>query len=558
MLESLHVQNLALIEEAQLDFTEGLNILSGETGAGKSVLIGSVNLAIGERADADMIRRGCDSALIELVFYDTTLPVSQKLEQLDLPSEDGTIIISRRITPNRSVFKINGETVTAKVVKSLAEPLLDMHGQHEHQSLLKKTKHREILDTFAGEELELLFPQIKELLKQLKEEKELLASLSMDEESRRRELSLAEFECREIQQASLKEGEDEELEEQFRTMSHARKIRETGADILHLLDGSGNADAVTLLGQALRKAGTLSGLDKRLDELFSALSDAESMVRDFHRDMEGYLEDLAFQTEQFDEIAARLDLINHLKSKYGRTVTDILEYGEKQQKRAEELENADAAREESERRIEKLTEKYEKVCKEASELRKKAARSLEEKLTEALLDLNFLQVRFSVSIDSGMEYASPLGYDSVEFLVSLNPGEEVRPLVNVASGGELSRIMLGIKTVLADADQVPTLIFDEIDSGISGRTAWKVAEKLNTLSRSRQVLCITHLPQIAAMADTHFCIDKEALDGSSVTTISKLDEDQRVREVARMSGGDVITEAGLSQARELIAQKISG
>lgn len=558
MLESLHVQNLALIEEAQLDFSEGLNILSGETGAGKSVLVGSVNLALGERADADMIRRGCESALIELVFYDTSLPVAQKLEQLDLPSDDGTIIISRRITANRSVFKINGETVTAKVVKSLAEPLLDMHGQHEHQSLLKKTKHREILDTFAGEELQLLFPQIKELLKQLKEEKEFLEALSMDEESRRRELSLAEFECDEIDRACLKEGEDEELEEQFRTMSHARKIQENGADILHLLDGSGEAGASALLGEALRKAGSVSGLDKRLDDLVTALADAESVVRDFYRDLESYLDDLAFEAERFDEIAARLDLINHLKSKYGRTVADIFEYGEKQRKRAEELADADAARTESEKRIKKLTEEYEKVCSKASDLRKEAARSLEQKLTEALLDLNFLQVQFAVSIESGMEYASALGYDNVEFLVSLNPGEEVRPLINIASGGELSRIMLGIKTVLADADQVPTLIFDEIDSGISGRTAWKVAEKLNTLSRSRQVLCITHLPQIAAMADTHFCIEKEALAGESKTSINKLDEEQRVREVARMSGGDVVTEAGLSQARELIAQKISG
>lgn len=554
MLVSLSVKNLALIEAEEMEFGEGLNILTGETGAGKSVLIGSVNLALGERADKEIIRTGADHALIELLFEEDSPQVRELMEELDLPSEDGSILISRKIQQTRSIFRINGEIVTAKQVKQLAELLLDIHGQHEHQSLLHKKKHREILDGYAGEALSALFPELKRGFQEIAALKKELAEAGLDEEARRRELSLAEFEVREIEEARIRIGEDEELEKIYRKMTHSRRIMESlsaGCRLTGASDGGGASD---LIGHALREMISVSGLDEELGGFVSQLEQIEELLRDLNRDILNYQEKAAFSEADLAETEARLNTLNHLKSKYGKTLEAVLQYQEKREQERRKLSDFSAYKERLGARLREAEEAFDRLCEKASALRRQAAKTLETELAEALLDLNFMHVEFRVAVKSGEEYRSASGFDDVEFMISTNVGEEVRPLSAVASGGELSRIMLGLKTVLADRDAVETLIFDEIDAGISGKTAWKVSEKLGMLSKKRQIICITHLPQIAAQADRHFYIEKNVENGATKTSISPLAEEERIRELARMLGGEQISEAAIQNAEELIGQ----
>ncbi len=554
MLVSLSVNNLALIDVTEMEFGEGLNILTGETGAGKSILIGSVNLALGERADKEIIRTGADYALIELLFAEDSPRVKELMEELELPWEDGSILISRKIQPARSIFRINGETVTSKQVKKLAEMLLDIHGQHEHQSLLHKKKHREILDGYAGEALSALFPALKQGWHEMSALKRELAEAELDEETRRRELSLAEFEVQEIEAARVRSGEDAELETIYRKMTHSRRIMESISASCRLTGAGGGEGAADLVGHALREMTSVSGFDGELSDIVSQLEQIDQLLHDFNRELLDYQERAAFSEADFAEVEARLNVLNHLKSKYGRTLEAVLEYQEKREEDWKRLSDFDAYKEKLKKRLSEAEEEFDRLCGQASALRRQAAEALEKELEEALLDLNFMHVAFRVEVKSGGEYQSALGFDDVEFMISTNIGEEARPLSTVASGGELSRIMLGLKTVLADRDEVETLIFDEIDAGISGKTAWKVSEKLGALSKKRQVICITHLPQIAAQADTHFYIEKSVENGVTKTHISPLAEEKRIPEIARMLGGEEISAAALQNAEDLIKQ----
>lgn len=552
MLVSLSVKNLALIDAAEVEFGEGLNIFTGETGAGKSILIGSVNLALGERADREIIRTGADHALIELLFEEDSPQVRKLMEELELPWEDGSILISRKMKPERSIFRINGETVTTKQVKQLSELLLDLHGQHEHQSLLHKKKHREILDEYAGEKLSVLFPALKQNWQEISALKKELSEAELDEEARRRELSLAEFEVQEIEAARLRPGEDEELEKSYRKMTHSRRIMESISVACRLTGAENDEGAADLIGHALREMTSVSGYDEELGSILSQLEQIEELLHDFNRDILDYQESAAFSEADFAETEGRLNTLNHLKSKYGQTLEDVLKYQEEREKERQKLSDFDAYKERLRKQLREAEEAFDELCGKASALRKEAAERLEKELEEALLDLNFMHVEFRVEVKSGGDYKSASGFDDVEFMISTNVGEDVKPLRMVASGGELSRIMLGLKTVLADRDAVDTLIFDEIDAGISGKTAWKVSEKLGMLSRKRQVICITHLPQIAAQADMHFYIEKNAEDGVTKTFISPLTEEKRIPELARMLGGEEISEAALKNAEELI------
>lgn len=552
MLVSLRVENLALIDAAEVEFKEGLNILTGETGAGKSILIGSVNLALGERADKDIIRTGADHALIELLFEEDTPRIKELMEELELPWEDGSILISRKIKPERSVFRINGETVTTKQVKRLSELLLDIHGQHEHQSLLHKKKHREILDGYAGDALAVLFPSLKERWQEISCLKKELAEAALDEEARLRELSLAQFEVQEIENARIRIGEDGELENAYRKMTHSRRIMESISAVCRLTGAAGDEGAAEFVGHALREMTSVSGLDGELEGILSQLEQIEELLQDFNRDVLDYQEKSVFSEEDFAETEERLNVLNHLKSKYGKTLEEVLKYREKREEELQKLSDFDAYRDNLKKRLQKAEEDFDGLCARASALRRAAAKALEMELAEALLDLNFMHVDFRVAVESGEAYRNALGFDDVEFMISTNVGEEAKPLSMVASGGELSRIMLGLKTVLADRDAVETLIFDEIDAGISGKTAWKVSEKLGMLSKKRQVICITHLPQIAAQADAHFYIEKNAEEGVTKTSITRLTEERRIPEIARMLGGEEISPAALQNAEELI------
>lgn len=553
MLVSLSVKNLALIDTVELDIEDGLNILSGETGAGKSLIIGSVNLALGERADKDAVRSGADYALIELVFQEKSEAVKKRMEELELLWDNGEIIISRKIQGSRSIFKINGETVTAKQVKQLAELLLDIHGQHEHQSLLHKKKHQEILDEYAGEALNELLPALKTGWQEVVRLKKELEEAELDEEERLRELSLAEFECQEIEQAKLKIGEDEELEAVYQKMTHSRRIMENISKAGFYTGNEGAEGASEQISRAVREIMAVSDLDSALSDLAAQLNEIDSLLHDFNRDLADYKDSLEFEESDFASIEERLNTLNHLKAKYGKTIEAVLVYQEKREAEKQKLTDFDRYKKELKEKLTAEEKNFEMLCEKASAVRRQTAHILEQKLKQALLDLNFIHVDFQIAVKSGKEWMSIKGYDDVEFMISTNPGEAVRPLAQTASGGELSRIMLGLKTVLADKDAVETLIFDEIDAGISGKTAWKVSEKLGVLSKSRQVICITHLPQIAAMADTHFYIEKRVEEGVTKTKVKKLEKEGQITEIARMLGGDEISAAARENAKELLA-----
>lgn len=556
MLQRLHVKNLALMEETEVEFGSGLNILTGETGAGKSLLIGSVNLALGGKFEKDMLREGAQNALVELVFSCDGEEVMRKLAELELEAEDDMILISRKMQPGKSVFKVNGETVTARQVKELAEVLLDIHGQHEHQSLLRIRKHREILDAYCGDAVaEPAQAVAQEYAVCRKLEKE-VAEESLDEAAKAREQSLAEFEWKEIEEAHLSEGEDAALEQEYRRMSNSRKIRESLSESYRYSGTDTEGGAGAALSRALRALQTVSAYDGRLQELEEQLAEVDSLLADYNRDMAEYMGDCEFDGEAFAQTEERLNLINRLKGKYGATIPEILAYGASRQALLEKLSDYDAYMERIRGELDDAKVRLEQACGRLSKVRKEHALLLTERLKQALSQLNFQTVEFETAVRAGGEMTA-CGYDEVEFLISTNPGESLKPLGQVASGGELSRVMLAIKTVLAGRDAIDTLIFDEIDAGISGRTAWKVAGQLDEVSAAHQVICITHLPQIAAMADTHFVIEKSSGGGRTVTDIRQIEGEEELEELARLLGSDAPTAAALSNAQELRGQALA-
>ena len=551
MLVSLHVKNLALIDETEVYFKEGLNILSGETGAGKSIIIGSVNLALDAKADKDMIRTNADYALVELIFQIEDKKQLAQIEELDIPvEEDNMLIIQRKIMPARTVCKVNGETVSAKQLQQIAQIMIDIHGQHEHQSLLYKKKHFEILDNFAGEKLSHIKEEIQEQYNIYQELKNELEDAVLSDEAREREMAFVTFEIDEIENAHLQMDEDEALEQSYAKMTNSRKIIEAVSMVHNLTGYESGTGAGETLGRALRELRGVVAYDKVLEELETQLSEIDAYVNDFNRDIANYMSDMEFDEADFEQTRQRLNEINTLKAKYGSSISEILEYKEQKQQRLYQLEDYVVYIAKLQNNLEKTENALDMLCAQASSVRKEAAMMLAKTMTEALKDLNFLDVQFEIVI-SKLGKFTKTGYDDVEFMISTNPGEPVKPLGNVASGGELSRIMLAIKTVLAKNDTIDTLIFDEIDTGISGKTAWKVSQKLGLLGRTHQIICITHLPQIAAMADVHFLIEKSSESGVTTTQIYEIEEEDIIRELARLSGGMEMTETVLQNAREM-------
>lgn len=543
MLLELHVRNLALIEQADVEFGEGLNILTGETGAGKSIIIGSVNLALGQKATRDIIRSGAEYAYVELIFH-VEEDKRQALKSFDVePGEDGMLIISRKIMPSRSISKINDETVTAGRLKAVTGLLIDIHGQHEHQSLLYPSRHLEILDLYGKSQTGKLKKEIAETCHFYQKLRSALAEASGDAESRRREADFLQFEIEEIENAALKEGEEEILTEKYRLYSNGRKIIASLSAAYEAVEAEG-------IGRALLQINEVVAYDERLSGIRDQLYDVESIISDIHHEITSYMDEVSFDEGELAQLEERLDQIRNMQAKYGDTVEKIGKALEEKKERLEQLEHFDEFRQETERELNKTTERLENLCQTLSAERQAAAKRLTEQIREGLVDLNFLDVSFSMEFRKLDHYTAD-GYDEAEFVISTNPGEPMRSLGMVASGGELSRIMLAIKTVLADSDEIPTLIFDEIDTGISGRTAQKVSEKLSIIAKNHQVICITHLPQIAAMADLHFEIAKSADGGRTTTQIHALDQEQMIAELARLLGGARITDAVLQNAREM-------
>lgn len=550
MLLSVHVKNLALIDEVEMNFENHLNILTGETGAGKSVLMGAVNMALGGRVSRDMIRKGADYALAELFFSVSDGRTLETLRAMEIPVEDDLVVISRRMTSGRSVSRINGEIVSAADVRRVGQLLLDIHGQHDHQSLLDKSRHLTILDRFIREPLGDKKAKLAKAYQEYIHWKDVYENEAMDNEQRLRRIAFMEFEVDEIENARLMVGEDEQLETDYRKMANGRQIIE-GLSQVHQWTGYDDASSAgEQLGRGLKNFYNLEDFDPELGALREQLENIESLLNDFNRDLSGYMDTLSFDEQDFRDTEERLDLINRLKAKYGASIEDILKYQAKKQAELERLKGYDDWLLEVKTKLLASEKALKTLSGEVSDIRKKYGAVLEKQMEESLKDLNFLQVRFQIKISPLGKYTKN-GSDDVEFLISTNPGEDVKPLGQVASGGELSRIMLGIKSVLAEIDDIPTLIFDEIDTGISGRTAQKVAEKMAYIGRNHQVLCITHLPQIAAMADSHYLIEKTAEGERTQTQIRELSEAEQIHEVGRLMGGVEITQTILDSADEM-------
>ncbi len=549
MLQSLHVKNLALIDEIEVEFEKGLNILTGETGAGKSIILGSVNLALGGRYSKDLIRRGADYGFVELVFYVENSKQLEKLKELDVFPEDGLIVLSRRLMEKRSVSKINGETVTMSLLKSVAEVLIDIHGQHEHQSLLYKKNHLGIVDEFSREHIAQTKQSVKEAYKKYKLCQNELEDASMDETERAKELSFLQFEVTEIQNADLKVGEDLELEALYRHMVNGKKIAEHAMEA-YAFTSEDPSSASENLSRAIRALSEISNLEERAAELYGQLVEVDSLLNDFNRELSDYSSACEYSEEELYETENRLNEINRLKVKYGDSIEKILEYCESQEEKIQKLEDYETYIAKLKANCSKAEKELKKYTKKLTEQRKEQAKILEVQIADGLKELNFADVKFEIKFDTWKDYTAD-GIDDVEFMISLNPGQPVKPMANVASGGELSRIMLAIKTVMADRDDIETMIFDEIDVGISGRTAQKVSEKMALIGKKRQVICITHLAQIAAMADYHYVIEKLVDETDTKTSIHMLSEKESVEELARILGGAKITDTVLQNAVEM-------
>ena len=549
MLRSLHVKNLALIDEIEGEFGEGLNILTGETGAGKSIILGSVNLALGGRYTRDIIRDGADYGFVELTFEIRDPGQIERLKALDVFPEEGMVVLSRRLMEGRSVSRINGETVTMGLLREVSAVLIDIHGQHEHQSLLYKKNHLEILDAFAREEGAGCRQAVQEAYRDYRACEKELEEVSMDESQRAKEMAFLEFEVEEIEKAALQEGEDEELESAYRRMANGRKIAGSALEAYRYTSEDPDS-ASENLSRAIRALSEAAECDEGARQLQEQLVEVDSLLNDFNRELSDYSKSCEYSEEELYETENRLNEINRLKVKYGGTVGEILAYQEQQAGKLEKLQDYEAYLAGLEKKAKEAEALLAEACRSLSQVRKSQAAILEEAVQKGLEELNFADVRFEIHFEELKSYTGN-GTDDVEFMISLNPGQPLRPLKDVASGGELSRIMLAIRTVMARRDDIETLIFDEIDVGISGRTAQKVSEKMALIGKTHQVICITHLAQIAAMADAHYVIEKTVEEMETRTRIRRLTEEDSVRELARILGGARITDAVLTNAREM-------
>lgn len=554
MLLRLYIENIAVIERAELAFGPGFNVLTGETGAGKSMIIDSINMILGQKTSKDLVRRGASGAYVSALFADFSPGVLNSLAQLGIePDEEGVVLIERELSESgRGTCRINGRPATAAALREAGESLINIHGQHDNQSLLQGEKHLGFLDRFAQDEEELAayrasYHQAVELKKQLD-------AVCTDEAEKARKIDLYQYQINEIEGANLRPGEEEELLKQRDLLAHAQKISQA-IDLCcaALYDGQeGEPSAFDQLGRAVKALSSVSHLDEQLTRSHDAVQNVLYQLEDIAatlRDKGGEIEDSA---GMLNEIESRLALIARLKPKYGADVTAILAYYDQICQELTELNLSDKRRAELAAELEQAQGRLLAAGGRLSEKRKEAAKRLEEQVVLELSFLDMERVRFAVSFDGGEQKPGPNGLDRVEFLLAANPGEDLKPLTKTASGGELSRIMLALKNVLSDQDDVDTLIFDEVDTGISGRAASKVAQKLYAVSQNRQVLCVTHLTQIASFADQHFLIAKESDETSTKTRVEPLTQEQRVEELARIIGGPTVTELTKQNAREML------
>ena len=553
MLNFLRIQNVALIDVLEISFGAHLNILSGETGAGKSIVIDAINFVLGERPGKDFIRSGENSAEVEALMTASDEHVLASLRALGVPlEEDNAVLLFRSLTDaGKSVCRANGRVITIGMLKEISALLIDIHGQHAHQSLLNPARHIELLDRFCGDTLDTLktaaaesFRSYREIIKQIK-------ALSGDESERAAKIDLYTFQLNEIESAQLQPNEDETLDARKRFLGASEKLTKSANEALSALyDNASGSAALDMLSAALTPVATLADIDETQAEFAEAIQDMHARLDDLLRDFRRYCDNLESDPSELDRVETRLDAIYKLKKKYGATVADILEYAAQTRQKLDAIENSAEALEQLNAEKSAFEKEIVRLSAQMSIVRKAAAQSIEKEIESVLRDLGMKSAAFSIAVERKKEL-SPNGFDKIEFLIAPNSGEPMKPLSQIASGGEMSRVMLALKTALADCDHIETFIFDEIDTGVSGRTAQQVAEKLATIGRSHQILCITHLPQIAAMGDSHFLIEKQVAGERTLTSMHELPADGIIRELARLTSGAQITDMSLRAAAEM-------
>ena len=550
MLTYMKVKNVALIEEVELTLSPKLNIFSGETGAGKSMLIDSIQFAIGNRSSKQMIRKGEDMASVTLCFIDYIGLGLTFLKENEIPFEENEIILERVIyQTGRTIYKINGVVTTRQMVKSLSEILIDVHGQHEPQSLLDISNHIRLLDSFGEKTFLEEKEQYKKLYDRLQEVKTALGKIGDNDRKKLQLKDMLTFQIEEIKAAKLKKGEEEALKEQYDVLSHAEKIMMQCQKSYEFLDGDSEVSATIMLGKAIHALQDISNITGEINSLYEQFLSIQAELQDATYQIRRFVDEVEYSPELLLEIQNRLDLIYRLKQKYGNSIEEILNYQSECEKELEELEDGEHNKEKLEAEYKTLQQELNSIATRLSEERKKIAAAIEVAIDGHLHDLQMPYAKFEVAIEE-LETFNSYGKNDVEFLIRTNLGEDVHPLSKIASGGEISRVMLAIKTVLVLGDTINTVIFDEIDTGISGLAAQKVAEKLALIAKDRQVLCITHLPQIAAMGDSHYLIEKCATENKTTTHLNRLETLQIHEELCRLMGG-MVSESTLQSAAEL-------
>lgn len=570
MLLQLDIKNVAIIDEISIEFGQGLNVLTGETGAGKSIIIDSIKAVLGDRLSKEMIRAGKDRAIVEAVFSEGDDRLVEMLASYGIePEEDGTIIVSREFSiQGKNICRVNRRIVTLSALREIGEQLIDIHGQHENQSLLRTSCHILLLDSFGGNNIHNIKAEYATLFYKRKELKDKLRNLAGDKGEREKKIDILKFQIDEINNANLKIGEDEELTKQKLVLSNAEKIKSSlcgSYDAICSRDtGFAGYSSQDGINKALVLLKSILGIDEGLDEIYKSLEEVSFQLEDVLSELRDKKEESDFDPRLLDQIDERCDLIFRLKKKYGNTIENVLEYCKKSEKELEELINSEEMINNLQEDINKVEAQMYILSEKLHQEREKISKALEFKISKILAELEMKNAIFSVNIffdadkvqDGGYNFNTN-GLDRVEFLISTNPGEPLKPLAKIASGGEMSRIMLAIKTILADVDSVPTLIFDEIDVGISGKAASKVGEKLSLISKKHQVLCVTHLAQIACIADRNYFIEKKFDSNQTKTIVKFLEKEDKKLEIARIIGGANISEISIKHAEEMIANAVN-
>lgn len=550
MLNHLSIKNVAVIDRLGVDFHSGVSVLTGETGAGKSIIIDSINMILGDRANKGLVRYGSDKAVVQAVF-DADESVIPILEENDIDADDGQIVITRQLTgEGKSVARINGMVVTLNVLRDIADKLINIHGQHDSQALLTPAKHISFLDAYAVNDE--YIRKYRECLKRKRETEKKIQSLEMDEQEKMRRIDLLEYQVDEISKAELEKGEDEELKEQREIYANAEQITSAVNEAYMNIYG-GDEAAYDSISAAVDALSGVREVNPKLNSIYEALSGVMYSLEDVAHEVKEFGDSVEFDEQALNDVEERLDLISKLKRKYGAEIEDILKYLETARKDLEDIKLSDERTNELKEELCSIVSELQGYGKELSKRRAKYAEVLEKGIEQSLHELNMERSKFKVNIETSDEFYEN-GMDRVEFLISTNPGEPLKPLVKIASGGELSRVMLAIKSILADSDNVDTLIFDEIDTGVSGRAAMSIAKKLAEIGRGKQVICITHLPQLTAAADNHYLIQKNTEGEMASTTLTELDGEQREIELARIIDGGEVTELALSHAREMLVK----